>query len=151
VPEAPALSVGLLPLVNAGDDSGALQRVDSVTRDLSAQLTRSEDPPGSWWTLRAGCEAYLLLGQYDQAIAACEKAAGRAGEDFDIAYFLAAAYAHTGSAARAAEELSKIQRAAPGFTIATLRAKRYSANPEYMRLAELHWYSGLRKAGMAER
>ena len=113
-------------------------------------LAIAMDPPGGWWTLRAGCEAHLLLGQYEYAITACEKAAGRAGEDFDIAYFLAAAYAHVGSVARAAEELSKIQRSAPGFTIATLRAKRYSTHPEYMRLAELHWYSGLRKAGMAE-
>jgi adenylate cyclase len=108
------------------------------------------DPQGVWWTLRAGCEARLLLGQYDQAIVACEKATGRTGDDFDIAYFLAAAYAHTGASARAAEEVAKIQRASPGFTIASLRAKRYSTHPEYMRLAEVHWYSGLRKAGVPE-
>lgn len=111
----------------------------------------SMDPPGDWWTLRAGCEAHLLLGQYDLAIAACEKAAGRTGEDFDIAYFLAAAYAHTGATARAAEETAKILRASPGFTVATLRAKQYSTNPEYMRLAEAHWYTGLRKAGIPEK
>jgi hypothetical protein len=33
----------------------------------------------------------LLLGQYDDALAACEKATGRGGDEFDIAYFLAAA------------------------------------------------------------
>ncbi|HYT96654.1 MAG TPA: tetratricopeptide repeat protein, partial [Casimicrobiaceae bacterium] len=82
------------------------------------------DPPGEWWTIRAGCEAHLLLGQYDQAIAACEKAAGRTGEDFDIAYFLAAAYAHTGATAKALEETAKILRGSPGFTIAKLRAKQ---------------------------
>ena len=108
------------------------------------------DPPGEWWTIRAGCEAHLLLGQYEEAIATCEKAAGRAGEDFDIAYFLAAAYAHTGATARAAEETAKILRRSPGFTIAKLRAKGYSINPEYMRLAEAHWYTGLRKAGIPE-
>ena len=36
------------------------------------------------------------------------------------------------------------------WTIATLRAKRYSTNPEYLRLAEAHWYAGLRMAGIAE-
>src|SRR5205085_1026077 len=95
--------------------------------------------PGDWGTIRAGCEAHLLLGQYEEAIATCEKAAGRAGEVFDIAYFLAAAYAHTGATARAAEETAKILRRSPGFTIAKLRSKGYSTNPEYMRLAEAHW------------
>jgi adenylate cyclase len=108
------------------------------------------DPPGFWWTIRVGCEAHLLLGQYDQAIAACERATGQAGDEFDIAYFLAAAYAHTGATKRAAEEKAKILRGSPGFTIATLRAKQYSTNPEYMRLAEAHWYTGLRKAGIPE-
>ena len=109
------------------------------------------DPPGDWWTIRVGCEAQLLLGHYDDAIAACEKAAGLGGEDFDIAYFLAAAYAQKGLMGRAAEEKAKILRRAPGFTIAALRAKQYSTNPEYMRLAEAYWYSGLRKAGIPEK
>jgi hypothetical protein len=52
--------------------------------------------------------------------------------------------------ARAAEEKARILRGAPGFTIAALRAKQYSTNPEYRRLAEGHWYSGLRKAGIPE-
>jgi len=120
------------------------EAVELVARAISM------DPPGSWWAIRVGCEAHLLLGQYDQAIAACERAAGLVGEDFDIAYFLAAAYAQKGSTARAAEEKAKILRGSPGFTIATLRAKRYSVHPEYMRLAEAHWYTGLRKAGIAE-
>jgi len=117
--------------------------------DLVAQAI-AMDPPGAWWTIRVGCEAHLLLGQYEQAIAACEKAAGLTGDSFDIAYFLAAACAHTGSTARAAEEKAKILRGSPGFTIAKLRAKAYSTNPEYMRLAEAHWYTGLRKAGIPE-
>ena len=109
------------------------------------------DPPGNWWTVRAGCEAHLLLGQYNEAIAACERAAGRGGDEFDLAYFLAPAYAHVGNTARAESEAAKILRSAPGFTIAALRAKQYSTNPEYMRLAEEHWYSGLRKAGIPEK
>lgn len=114
--------------------------------------SRAMDPgwPGSWWTIRVGCEAHLLLGQYEQAIAACEKAAGHAGLDFDIAYFLAAAYAQTGATARAREETAKILRVSPGFSIAGLRAKRYSTHPDYMKLAEEYWYSGLRKAGIPE-
>ena len=109
------------------------------------------DPPGSWWQLRVGCEAQLLAGHYDQAIVECEKAAGRTGSDFDIAYFLAAAYGHKGLTEKAADERAKILNRSPGFTIAELRAKRYSVNPDYLRLAELHWYSGLRKAGIPDR
>jgi len=108
------------------------------------------DPPGSWFESRVACEAHLLLGQYDDALAACEKATGRGGDEFDIAYFLAAAYAHTGNSIRAREEAAKILKGAPGFTIATLRAKQYSTHPDYMRLAEEHWYSGLRKAEIPE-
>jgi tetratricopeptide (TPR) repeat protein len=108
------------------------------------------DPPGSWWTIRAGCEAHLLLGQYDEAIAMCERALGQAGNEFDIAWFLASAYAHKGMAERAAQETAKILRRSPGFTIAKLRGKRYSAHPEYLKLADEHWYSGLRQAGIPE-
>ena len=109
------------------------------------------DPPGWWWTHRVGCQAHLLLGQYDEAISACEKATGLAGDEFVIARFLAAAYAHKGLTARAAEEKDKILRRSPGFTIAMLRAIQYSTHPDYMRLAEEHWYSGLRKAGIPEK
>jgi predicted Zn-dependent protease len=111
----------------------------------------ARDPPGDWWVVRAECEALLLLGQYADAVTACERAAGRSGVEFDIAYFLAAAYAHTGNQARAAEESTKILRGAPGFTITKLRAKQYSTHPDYVRLAEEHWYSGLRNAGIPEK
>ena len=109
------------------------------------------DPPGDWWVVRAECEALLLLGNYTEAVTACERATGRSGVDFDIAYFLAAAYAHTGNLTRAREGAAKILKSAPGFTIAALRAKQYSTHPEYVRLAEEHWYSGLRKAGLPEK
>ena len=56
-----------------------------------------DGPAGDWWwTHRVGCEAHLLLGQYDEAISACEKATGLTGDEFIIANFLAAAYAHKG-------------------------------------------------------
>jgi hypothetical protein len=42
-------------------------------------------------------------------------------------------------------------RTVPGYTIAQIRAKHYSDVPEYLRMAEANWYSGLRKAGIPER
>lgn len=123
-------------------------RPDEAVRLAHEAVAR--DPPGGWWVIRAECEALLLMGRYADAVTACERAAGRSGTDFDIAYFLAAAYAHTGNQKRAAEEAAKILYGAPGFTIAVLRAKGYSTHPDYVRLAEEHWYSGLRKAGIPE-
>jgi hypothetical protein len=109
------------------------------------------DPNREGWTRpRTTCEAYLLLGQYDKAVVDCEKAAGHAVDEFELAWFLAPAYAHVGNMIRAREEAAKILRRSPGFTIAALRAKRFSTNPEYMKLAEEHWYSGLRQAGIPE-
>jgi len=64
---------------------------------------------------------------------------------------LAAAYGQLGATDRAAAEKAKILRAAPGFTIEALRAKKYSIQPDYVRLAEMHWYPGLRKAGIPEK
>jgi hypothetical protein len=99
---------------------------------------------------RVGCEAHLLLGQYEQRSRNARKPRVEPAKISDIAYFLAAAYAHTGYRAKAAEKTAKILCGSPGFTIATLKAKRYSINPEYLRLAEANWYSGLRKAGVLE-
>jgi len=100
--------------------------------------------------LRLVCEAHLLLGQAEQAITTCEQARGLDNDDLIIGLFLAAAYANHGDLARAAVAKSEVQRIAPGYTIAQLRAKRYSDHPEYLPLAEKYWYEGLRKAGFPE-
>jgi TolB-like protein/Tfp pilus assembly protein PilF len=100
--------------------------------------------------LRNRCEAYLLLGQAEQAIAACERARGLSKDDLFLALFLAAAYANHGDLAKAAIARADVLRIAPGYTIAQLRAKRYSEHPQYQRMAREHWHEGLRKAGFPE-
>jgi TolB-like protein len=97
------------------------------------------------------CEAQLMLGQYQQAITSCEKAKGVSGEDWTIDLSLAAAYGHLGDAGKAAAAKAAVLRAVPGYTIAIHKSKRYSVNPEYVRLTEEHLYAGLRKAGFAEK
>jgi tetratricopeptide (TPR) repeat protein len=104
------------------------------------------DPPGGPVAMSEACRAHLLLGQYEQAIAACEKAKGLDGEDWMIDLFLVAAYAHNGDTAKA-----EVLRRVPGYTIARLKSRGYSLNPDYIRLAEDQWYSGLRKAGFPEK
>ena len=105
---------------------------------------------GLGWATRVGCEAHLLAGQAEQAIATCEKAAGL-DNDWMNNLFLAAAYANHGDLAKAAVAKTEALRTVPGYTIAQLRAKRYSDHPEYQRLAETFWYDGLRKAGIPEK
>jgi adenylate cyclase len=107
------------------------------------------DPAQIGNVMRATCEAHLLAGHAEQAIATCEKAASLGNDPLNN-LFLAAAYANHGDMAKAASAKADALRTMPGYTIARLRAKRYSEDPEYQRLAEKYWYEGLRKAGFPE-
>jgi adenylate cyclase len=108
------------------------------------------EPANVWVPVAIACEAHLLAGHTEQAIATCEKASGRSNH-WLIHLSLAAAYANQGDMARAAAAKAEVLRTVPGLTIAQLRAKRHSDNPEYLKLAEKYWYDGLRKAGFPER
>ena len=106
--------------------------------------------PGTYWVpIATACEAHLLAGQTEQAIATCEKASGRSNH-WLIHLALAAAYANHGEMAKAVAAKSEVLRTVPGLTIAKLRAKRNPDNAEYSKLAEKYWYEGLRKAGLPE-
>jgi tetratricopeptide (TPR) repeat protein len=110
----------------------------------------SLDPESVGWAMRFACEAHLLLGHFDDAVSACEKAAGT-NADWFITSYLAASYANRGDLDKAMAARDALLRTVPAYTIAQLRAKHYSDVPEYLRMAEAHWYSGLRKAGIPER
>jgi class 3 adenylate cyclase/TolB-like protein/tetratricopeptide (TPR) repeat protein len=101
------------------------------------------------YALRIACEVYLFSGQAEQAIATCEKASGTSTYWF-IYVVLAAAYANNGDIEKARAAKAEILRVVPDYTIAQLRAKRYSDHPEYQQRAEKYWYGGLRKAGIPE-
>jgi tetratricopeptide (TPR) repeat protein len=110
----------------------------------------SIDPESVGWAMRFACEADLLLGRFDDAVAACEKAGGT-NSDWFIASYLAAAYANRGELDKARVAKDAILRTVPGYSIAQVRAKHYSDVPEYVKMAETNWYTGLRKAGIPER
>jgi tetratricopeptide (TPR) repeat protein len=109
----------------------------------------SMNPVDMAFALRIACEVYLFSGQAEQAIATCEKASGTSTYWF-IYVVLAAAYANNGDMEKAGAAKAEILRIVPDYTIAQLRAKRYSAHLEYQRRAEKYWYGGLRKAGIPE-
>jgi hypothetical protein len=90
------------------------------------------------------------LGQFDNAVSSCEKAAGT-NADWFITSYLTAAYANRGDLAKAKAARDALLRTVPGYTIAQIRAKHYSDVPEYVKQAEANWYSGLRRAGIPER
>ena len=111
-----------------------------------ALALRPDDP----WAAATACEAHLFAGEAERAIAACERATGR--ENFWWTHLvLAAAYANHDEMAKAVAAKVEALRTVPGLTIAQLRAKHGSDNPEYLKLAEKYWYEGLRKAGVPEK
>jgi tetratricopeptide (TPR) repeat protein len=99
--------------------------------------------------LRVKCDAYLLLGNYDEAIAACEKSL--ALQDSWIPRMdLVAAYAQKGDMAKTAEAKAEVMKQQPQMSIANVKALRFSDNPIFLRQLEDHVYPGLRKAGIPE-
>ncbi len=124
-----------------GRPQEALAIVDEVVR---------ADPEAAPGTARVACEAHVLAGQAHPAIAACEKSNLFAGDWISKVYLLAA-YANNGESAKAAALRAEVLRDVPSYSIAQLRAKRYSDHPDYLVLAEKNWYSGLRRAGIPER
>ena len=97
------------------------------------------------------CKAHLLLGQSNEAVAACEKAIGRDPVAWSAHLFLAAAQANLGQFDKARASLKAVEQMSPGYTLARLRGYRQGAHPEFQRQAEAHYYPGLRRAGMPER
>jgi tetratricopeptide (TPR) repeat protein len=98
---------------------------------------------------RTACEAHVLAGHASQAASACERSVLLYG-DWVSKLYLLAAYANSGQKAKADAVKAEVLREVPTYSIAQLRAKRYSDHPDYLVLAERNWYAGLRKAGIPE-
>ena len=103
------------------------------------------------WPKIVACHARLLLGEARAAATECEKAVGRDPSLWSAHLYLAAAHANLGELEAARASLAVVNRMSPAHTIARLRNYRYAAHPEYRRLADAHYYAGLRKAGMPEK
>ena len=96
------------------------------------------------------CQAFLALGRYDDAIAACQKSVVQA--DYWVTHlFLVAAYAQRGDAAQAAAEKAALLKKRPGVSIAEYKAiNRNVGQPAYLQQTETYLYAGLRTAGIPE-
>jgi tetratricopeptide (TPR) repeat protein len=122
----------------SGRPSDALPLIDRA-------LELGPENPSNELTIK--CFALLLLGQSDQATQLCEQASGADNWWWPQAY-LVALYANKGESQKLATALRPLKQVVPGFTIA--QAKEHSDHPEYRKLAEKYFYSGLRKAGTPE-
>jgi tetratricopeptide (TPR) repeat protein len=114
-----------------------------------AERALALDPANAYVPLSTACEARLLAGQIELAIATCEKASGLSNHWY-VHLLLAAAYADHGDMAKAASAKAEVLRTVPRLTIAQLRAWLPPDDPEYQKLVEHYWYEGLRKAGFPE-
>lgn len=99
--------------------------------------------------LRYQCSAHLNLGQYDGAIAACEKSLVLE-EDGWTYLFLLGALAQKGDMAKAVAAKTRLLKLEPDISIARVKAPKEFANPLYQQQREANLYAGLRKAGIPE-
>ena len=99
--------------------------------------------------LQLQCSAHLNLGEYDEAIATCEKAL--ALEENWLKYlFLLGALAQKGDMAKAAVAKAQLLKLKPEVSIARLKVAPMWADPLYQQQREANLYTGLRKAGIPE-
>ena len=95
------------------------------------------------------CHAHVHLGQYEEAIAECERAV--AGSNNYWTYLdLAASYAETGDMARAQAAKEQLMKIVPEFTISRLQAMGISDNPVWIEQINTRFIPGLRKVGVPE-
>jgi hypothetical protein len=101
----------------------------------------------------AACDLqqFDIDAQTDRAAQSCGKARGIDPGAWIVQRFLVTALANQGDMAKVADAKRPVLKAVPDHKIATLRAKRYSEVPECLRLAEVHWYDGLRNTGVLEK
>ncbi|NDP42092.1 MAG: hypothetical protein GZ089_05130 [Aromatoleum sp.] len=136
---SPVILRGWLYLAS-GNASEALKVVDSLQAALGNMYPESQ---------ALACASHVALGTYDDAIAACERAAA-SDHAWIIFANMTAAYALRGDAARASRAKVKLLQVRPDFTIARYEAKRFSTSPEVVERDRTHLIAGLRKAGVPE-
>src|SRR5204862_6977809 len=104
------------------------------------------DRYGVRWITQFQCRANLILGRYDDAIAACERSTALI--DYWIPHvYLVAAYTQKGDAAKAAAEKAELLKQQPGMSIARLKARRISNVPAFLEQAEAPFCARLRRDG----
>jgi TolB-like protein len=101
--------------------------------------------------LRQRCKAYSYLGHYQDAVAACEKAAS-IQEMLSPYIFLTADFAQLGELDKAKSAKARLLKFSPAFTIARgFEAPNVARDRAWLEQAETHVIPGLRKAGIPDK
>jgi DNA-binding winged helix-turn-helix (wHTH) protein/TolB-like protein len=132
-------------LISLGRPEEALAQVDQG-------LTLDPSGPDVAYLMRQKCKAYSYMGQYEKAIATCEKAA-TLKEMLSPYIYLTAVLAQQGEMDKAASAKMRLLKLNPGFSIARFRheAATVARNPVWVQRAETYVIPGLRKAGIPEK
>jgi adenylate cyclase len=129
-------------LLLTGRSQEALPLIDQAI----ALDPRNPDVPSY---IRLKCAGYLLIGRYNEAIAACERSL--ALEDDWLAHMdLVAAYAQKGDTEKTGLAKADLLQRQPKMSLAYVKALRLSDNSIFLQQLEDHVYPGLRKAGIPE-
>jgi class 3 adenylate cyclase/TolB-like protein len=119
------------------------------TLRLIAKLRPAMGPTDSGLTWQA-CAAYVLLAQYDRAVAECERVETQL-DNWNWHANLTAAYAMQGNMAKAQQARERLMKAAPLFTLSGYQARFYpTLPPEGAAMDKATFVAGLRKAGVPE-
>ena len=103
------------------------------------------------FSLGVVCWTNFLLGRYDEAMRACEKAAARDNSWSNQAW-LVAGYAQQGDIAKARIAKTELLKQQPHFTIEKFKSREgHSSSADYLQRLDTHVLSGMRKAGLPDR
>ncbi|HXT03394.1 MAG TPA: adenylate/guanylate cyclase domain-containing protein [Casimicrobiaceae bacterium] len=107
------------------------------------------DPLEQSWPYHFMCKAYVFLGRYGDAVAACERAATENDWWLNQVY-LCAAYAQHGDIAKAIRSKNALLKQQPDYTIDRYRRTYAASSPTFLEQVEQHLAAGLREAGLPE-
>jgi hypothetical protein len=112
---------------------------------LDQAIALDPHSPGVPFFVRFKCRAHLDLGQYDEAISACEKGLAL-DPDWMNYLWLVAAYTQKGEAVKAMAAKAELMKEEPNFSIARYRTFSTITPP-----SETNVLGALRKAGIPEK